>query len=143
MEISQVDPPDDRTTHPSSPPTQSRPVQRRMRTSDLRFMRFLGEGTNGQVCLATDRISRTRVAVKAVFKRGKLSKQGAVVMRERDIHVKLADSPWFVKMFASWHDTEQFYIAMVGLALISFSFGGMTVGLPSFLFLIGGLSDRP
>jgi len=91
-----------------------------MKTSDLQILRFLGEGTNGQVCLAVDTGSKTetQVALKAIFKRGRVRKQLAVVLRERDVHAKLVDSPWFVKMLAAWHDRRQFYIAMVSFPFL-------------------------
>jgi len=75
--------------------------RRRMKTSDFKFLRFLGEGTNGQVCLAVDKATQTRVAFKAIVKRGRASKQMEVVMRERDVHAKLPDSPLSVKMLAA------------------------------------------
>ena len=46
--------------------------KRRMKTSDLQILRFLGEGTNGQVCLAVDRESKIemKVALKAILNEG-------------------------------------------------------------------------
>jgi len=84
-----------------------------MQTSDLEFFRFLGEGTNGQVYLALEKVTQTRAVLKAVFERGGMSKEVEVVTRETGVNVKLGDSPWFVKTLAVWHDKKQFYIIMV------------------------------
>ena len=90
-----------------------------IRTADLEIIRFLGEGANGQVCLVKAKKINRRLAVKAIWKDGKDEEQVDLILKERELHEKLNDSPWFVKMLAAWHDMERFYIAMVRSNAIS------------------------
>ena len=86
---------------------------------DLRVVRFLGEGTSGKVFFVKDRISNAKLALKVVPKAGKSEYTLSVVVDERDIMEKLSDSPWFVNLWASWHDSANLYIAMVRPRFIS------------------------
>ncbi|KAF8157212.1 kinase-like domain-containing protein [Crassisporium funariophilum] len=83
-----------------------------MGTLDLRVLRFLGEGTSGTVYLVKDRISRAKLALKVIPKRGRNEYSLNIVVKERNLAAKLADCPWFVNMWAAWHDQAHFYIAM-------------------------------
>jgi len=56
---------------------------------------------------------KRRLAVKAIWKWGKDEEKVDLVLKERELHEKLNDSPWFAKMLAAWHDVERFYIATV------------------------------
>ncbi|KAF8960428.1 kinase-like domain-containing protein [Flammula alnicola] len=80
--------------------------------TDIKIIRFLGEGTTGQVYFVKDRISKARVALKVVPKEGKNDYTLSVIQQERDISQKLSDSPWFVNLYCSWHDHDHMYIAM-------------------------------
>jgi len=86
---------------------------------NFRVIRFLGEGTSGKVFFVKDRISNARLALKVVPKVGKSEYTLNVVVEERNMMEKLSDSPWFVKLWASWHDSANLYIAMVGPRFIS------------------------
>jgi hypothetical protein len=80
---------------------------------DLSVIRFLGEGTSGKVYFVKDRISKAKLALKVVPKAGKSEYTLNVVVEERELMEKLSDSPWFVNLWGSWHDSANLYIAMV------------------------------
>lgn len=84
-----------------------------MNAADFQVLRFLGEGTSGKVYLVRDRISKANLALKVIPKKGRNDYALNAVLKERNISVKLANSPWFVDMWAAWHDKLYFYIAMV------------------------------
>lgn len=84
-----------------------------MNTADLQVLRFLGEGTSGKVYLVKDRMSKVKLALKVIPKKGRNDYAQNAVVKERNIAVKLANSPWFVNIWAAWHDQLHFYIAMV------------------------------
>jgi hypothetical protein len=81
---------------------------------DLGVIRFLGEGTSGKVYFVKDRISKAKLALKVVPKAGKSEYTLNVLVEERELMEKLSDSPWFVNLWGSWHDSANLYIAMVG-----------------------------
>ena len=81
---------------------------------DLSVIRFLGEGTSGKVYFVKDRISKAKLALKVVPKAGKSEYTLNVLVEERELMEKLSDSPWFVNLWGSWHDSANLYIAMVG-----------------------------
>ncbi|CAA7268655.1 unnamed protein product [Cyclocybe aegerita] len=83
-----------------------------MNVADFSIIRFLGEGTSGKVYYVKDRISRAKVALKVIPKEDKNECALGVVLQEREICEKLSDSPWFVGLWASWHDQANLYIAM-------------------------------
>ncbi|KAF8811639.1 kinase-like protein, partial [Phlegmacium glaucopus] len=83
-----------------------------MNAADLQVLRFLGEGTSGKVYLVKDRIPKINLALKVIPKKGRNDYAQKAILKERDISVKLADSPWFVNIWAAWHDQLHFYIAM-------------------------------
>jgi len=80
---------------------------------DLSVIRFLGEGTSGKVYFVKDRISKAKLALKVVPKAGKSEYTLNVLVEERELMEKLSDSPWFVNLWGSWHDSANLYIAMV------------------------------
>ena len=81
---------------------------------DLTVLRFLGEGTSGKVYFVKDRISKAKLALKVVPKAGKSEYTLNVLFEERELMEKLSDSPWFVDLWGSWHDSANLYMAMVG-----------------------------
>ncbi|KAJ3517698.1 hypothetical protein NLJ89_g326 [Agrocybe chaxingu] len=83
-----------------------------MNVGDFSIIRFLGEGTSGKVYYVKDRISRAKAALKVIPKEDKNEYALGVVLQEREISEKLSDSPWFVGLWASWHDRANLYIAM-------------------------------
>ncbi|KDR66583.1 hypothetical protein GALMADRAFT_232442 [Galerina marginata CBS 339.88] len=93
------------------PPVADAP--RLMNTMDLQVIRFLGEGTSGKVYFVKDRISKSKVALKVMPKAGKSEYTLSVIQQEREIGAKLSDSPWFVNLWAAWHDEANLYIAMI------------------------------
>ncbi|KAF4617544.1 hypothetical protein D9613_005775 [Agrocybe pediades] len=87
-------------------------IRRTMDIWDMQFLEVLGEGGSGKVYHVRDRVSRVRVALKVVEKEGKPTEVLEVLADERFTAEKLTNSPWFVNMWASWHDDANFYIAM-------------------------------
>ena len=102
------------TLEPPPPRTSTTKPPRVLDISDLNIIRFLGEGTSGKVYFVKDRISNAKLALKVVPKAGKSEYTLNVVVDERELMEKLSDSPWFVNLWGSWHDTTNLYIAMVG-----------------------------
>ena len=84
-----------------------------MNTADLQVVRFLGKGTSGKVYLVRDSISKVKLALKVIPKKGRNEYALNTILKERNVSVKLSDSPWFVNIWAAWHDQLHFYIAMV------------------------------
>lgn len=96
------------------PHQEARYRPRRMSTSDLYFVRFLGNGTSGQVFQVKDQVSKVKLALKIIRKHDQCDEYTQkVILKERVIFEKLIDSPWFVHLSASWHDHDNFYFAMV------------------------------
>ncbi|KAF9479500.1 kinase-like protein [Pholiota conissans] len=94
----------------SPPPFPSRP--RTIYAADMRVIRFLGEGTTGKVYFVKDSVSKAKVALKVITKEDKTDYALSTIVQEFEISAKLSDSPWFVKLYASWHDHDHMYIAM-------------------------------
>ena len=86
---------------------------RRMDAHEFQVLRFLGGGTTGNVYHVMDRVSKEKCALKAVSKDDKSEYVLSILLQERDINVKLADCPWFVKMTAAFHDQSNLYFVMV------------------------------
>lgn len=86
---------------------------RMMDAADMKLLRFLGEGTSGKVYFVKDQISRAKVALKVVEKKDKNAYTLSIIVQEVDILKMLSDSPWFVNLYGSWHDSDNMYIAMV------------------------------
>ncbi|PPQ68737.1 hypothetical protein CVT24_007564 [Panaeolus cyanescens] len=102
-------------------PHEVKQCSRRMSTSDLQFIRFLGNGTSGQVFQVKDRVSKVKMALKIIRKHDRCDEYTRkVILKERILFEKLADSPWFVHLWASWHDHDNFYFAMVSFLLITY-----------------------
>ena len=84
-----------------------------MNAADLQVLRFLGEGTSGKVYLVRDRKSKVKLALKVIPKKDRDDYALNTIVKERNISLKLSDSPWFINMCAAWHDQLHFYMAMV------------------------------
>jgi hypothetical protein len=89
-----------------------------MDATDMKVLRFLGEGTTGKVYFVKDNISNAKVALKVITKEGKNEYTLNTIVQEFEISEKLADSPWFIKLYASWHDHDHMYIAMVRILVL-------------------------
>ncbi|KIM38003.1 hypothetical protein M413DRAFT_249543 [Hebeloma cylindrosporum] len=94
------------------PRVSSTKAPRILDVNDLNVIRFLGEGTSGKVYYVKDRISKAKLALKVVPKAGKSEYTLNVLVQERELMEKLSDSPWFVNLWGSWHDSANLYIAM-------------------------------
>lgn len=84
-----------------------------MDATNMKVLRFLGEGTTGKVYFVKDNISKAKVALKVITKESKNEYTLNTIVQEFEISEKLADSPWFITLYASWHDHDHMYIAMV------------------------------
>jgi len=91
-----------------------------MNIKDIQILRFLGEGTSGKVYYVKDRVTKVKSALKVVPKNDKNEYTLSVVIQERFIAENLSDSPWFVNLWAAWHDDANLYIAMVRLLFLSY-----------------------
>lgn len=94
---------------------------------DFELLEFLSKGSCGQVYLARDNVSSKQVALKVIRKVAgawdhPFVKQ--VLIEEKKIMASLQGLDWFVQLEASWHDTNNIYLAMVGS--ISRCFLGVT-----------------
>ncbi|KAK2465060.1 hypothetical protein APHAL10511_002868 [Amanita phalloides] len=92
--------------------TQPRAVKIR----DFELLQFLSKGSCGQVYLARDNVSKKEVALKVIRKVAGVWDHPFVkqiLMGEKKIMESLQGLDWFVQLEASWHDTNNIYLAMV------------------------------
>ena len=80
---------------------------------DFKVLRPIGEGAEGTVYCALDRITRECMALKVVSKNRKKEKQIRSLLAEQNTLSFLNREPWFVGLQASWSDSQNFYLAMV------------------------------
>ncbi|KAF8345400.1 hypothetical protein F5887DRAFT_917380 [Amanita rubescens] len=83
---------------------------------DFELLEFLSKGSCGQVYLARDNVSSKQVALKVIRKVAGVwdhpfVKQ--VLIEEKKIMASLQGLDWFVQLEASWHDTNNIYLAMM------------------------------
>ena len=84
--------------------------------NDFQLIEFLSKGSSGLVYLARDNVSSKNVALKVIRKvagvwNHPFVKQ--VLIDEKKIMESLQGLDWFVQLEASWHDTNNIYLAMV------------------------------
>ncbi|KAF8334556.1 kinase-like domain-containing protein [Amanita rubescens] len=83
---------------------------------DFELLEFLSKGSSGQVYLARDHISSKKVALKVIRKvAGEWDHplMAQILIEEKKIMASLQGSDWFVQLEASWHDTNNIYLAMM------------------------------
>lgn len=86
----------------SSPP----PIQS---PSDYMVGVTIGEGAFGNVLFGVHKLSHTKVAIKVVLK---LHVQHSSIIQEQRILSQCNDSPFIVKLYASFHDDQCLYLVM-------------------------------
>ncbi|KAI5830728.1 kinase-like protein [Schizophyllum commune Tattone D] len=95
-------------------------IARQLVIGDLDILKLLGTGRTGKVFLARHRTTEQLLALKIIPKASLLPKELSSALREQRILRNLAtatnDRLLFVRLLASWHDTENFYLAMEYLA---------------------------
>ena len=89
---------------------------RTVNIKDFQLIEFLSKGSSGLVYLARDNVSNNNVALKVIRKVAGIwdnpfVKQ--VLIDEKKIMGSLQGLDWFVQLEASWHDTNNIYLAMV------------------------------
>ncbi|KAL1695547.1 kinase-like domain-containing protein [Schizophyllum commune] len=93
---------------------------RQLVIGDLDILKLLGTGRTGKVFLARHRATDQLLALKIIPKASLSPKELSSALREQRILKNLAtatkDRLLFVRLLASWHDTENFYLAMEYLA---------------------------
>ena len=85
---------------------------------DFELLEFLSKGSCGQVYLAKDNISSKQVALKVIRKVAGVWDHPFVkqiLIEEKKIMASLQGLDWFVQLEASWHDTNNIYLAMVSV----------------------------
>jgi len=85
---------------------------------DFELLEFLSKGSSGQVYFARDNISSKSVALKVIRKvAGEWDHplMAQILIEEKKIMASLQGSDWFVQLEASWHDTNNIYLAMVSV----------------------------
>lgn len=85
----------------------------RLRITDFRILRQIGQGGYGEVYLSTKKDTNEICALKRLNK-SHLQKSGEIrhVLTERDI-LSQASSPWLVKLLYAFQDVNFIYLAMV------------------------------
>ena len=91
---------------------------RQLVIGDLDILKLLGTGRTGKVFLARHRATDQLLSLKIIPKASLSPKELSSALREQRILLhNLAtatnDRLLFVRLLASWHDTENFYLAMV------------------------------
>jgi len=87
---------------------------RQFHLQDFKVLRCLGKGAQGAVFCVRDRITSETMALKVVSKYGRKQRQIRSLLAEQDVLSLLSEDLWFVNLQASWSDTQNFYLAMVG-----------------------------
>ncbi|KAI0763951.1 kinase-like domain-containing protein [Trametes elegans] len=82
---------------------------RALTTNDLRIIAPLGEGANGAVSLVADRETNLLYALKAMKKPDDPMAR-ACIFQEQDVLKRLAKSPWFLALKASFEDEKHFFL---------------------------------
>ncbi|KAI5890590.1 kinase-like protein [Schizophyllum commune H4-8] len=109
----------------SIPSTQSQDellkgCARQLVIGDFGILKLLGTGRTGKVFLARHRETEQLLALKVIPKDSLSPKDFSSALREQRILKTLATAAngrlLFVRVLASWHDTENFYLAMEYLA---------------------------
>ena len=86
---------------------------RTMTLDDVVFLKLLGRGACGHVYLARDTVTRKHFALKVIKKEGRLPSVLDNLVYEQHIQSMVSGFPGFVSLEASWHDENNFYLAMV------------------------------
>ncbi|KAM6492406.1 Protein kinase-like domain containing protein [Amanita muscaria] len=95
--------------------TSSLSMPRILKIEDFKLLRFLSKGICGQVHLAKDTVSNSRLAIKIVKKDDdifQISVLKDMLAQEKNIMVSLQGCEWFVQLQASWYDSKNIYFAM-------------------------------
>ena len=85
---------------------------------DFELLEFLSKGSSGLVYLARDNVSSQNVALKVIRKVAGVWDHPFVkqiLTDEKKIMSSLQGLDWFVQLEASWHDTNNIYLAMVSM----------------------------
>ena len=85
---------------------------------DFELLEFLSKGSSGLVYLAKDHVSSKNVALKVIRKVAGVWNHPfvrQVLIDEKKIMASLQGLDWFVQLEASWHDTNNIYLAMVSI----------------------------
>jgi serine/threonine protein kinase len=86
---------------------------RSMRLEDLHILKLLGSGASGTVYLARAKGTHKLFALKVIKKQGRCAAALAGIVYEQRIQAMVSDQNYFVSLEASWHDENNFYLAMV------------------------------
>jgi hypothetical protein len=86
---------------------------RTMSMDDIIILKLLGKGASGHVYLAKDTITGKHFALKVIRKEGRLPGVLDSLVYEQCIQSMVSELPGFVSLEASWHDENNFYLAMV------------------------------
>lgn len=98
---------------------------------DFELLDFLSKGSSGQVYLARDNISSKKVALKVIRKvAGEWDHplMAQILVEEKKIMASLQGLDWFVQLEASWHDTNNIYLAMVSVVILPCSLDWLILG---------------
>eukprot|EP00456_Euglypha_rotunda_P043141 TRINITY_DN3372_c0_g1_i6.p1 TRINITY_DN3372_c0_g1~~TRINITY_DN3372_c0_g1_i6.p1 ORF type:complete len:462 (+),score=72.71 TRINITY_DN3372_c0_g1_i6:165-1388(+) len=86
--------------------------RKRIRVDDFDKLKVIGRGAFGEIRLVRQKDSGEILALKVMKKAEMLKKkQVAHIRAERDV-LALADNPWVVKLFFSFQDDKNLYLAM-------------------------------
>ncbi len=103
---------------PIAKPTTARkptPTQTKLHTpvlSDYDHIKVIGRGAYGEVRLVRRKATGQVYAMKVLSKSNMIAKdQVERIMAERDI-LALADNPWVVRLYQSFHDSRYLYLVM-------------------------------
>jgi Protein kinase domain len=89
------------------------PATHGMRLEDLHILKLLGSGASGAVYLARAKGTHKLFALKVIKKQGRCAAAIAGTVYEQHIQTIVSDQHYFVSLEASWHDENNFYLAMV------------------------------
>ena len=105
---------------------------------DFELLEFLSKGSSGLVYLARDNVSSKNVALKVIRKVAGVWNHPFVkqiLIDEKRIMASLQGLDWFVQLEASWHDTNNIYLAMVSMIAWCFFWKCLTPDRCSILLI--------
>lgn len=84
-----------------------------MALDDFDVLKLLGVGASCSVYLARNKTTSHLVALKVIKKEGRSNGYLKGIVREQKIQRMLSSERHFSSLEASWHDDQNFYLALV------------------------------
>ena len=94
-------------------PPKATPAPRKIRMNDLRVVRVLGRGGQGEVVLVKDRVSRRAFALKSIAKHALPKAEYANAFVEQEVMRRTEGRPEFASLYASFQNEDYLFLMMV------------------------------